>query len=97
MVARSEAQLDQDTEFKNAQDAVKRLAKRPGNDEMLKLYALYKQASEGDVKGARPGMLQMVERAKYDAWATLKGKTQADSKQAYVQLYQDLAKKYGTT
>lgn len=89
--------MDTDTEFKNAQDAVKRLAKRPGNDEMLKLYALYKQASEGDVTGARPGMLKMVERAKYDAWATLKGKAQAESKSAYVALYQELAKKYGTT
>jgi diazepam-binding inhibitor (GABA receptor modulator, acyl-CoA-binding protein) len=59
--------------FEQAQKDVKTLTKRPGNDDMLFLYAHFKQAAEGDVKGSRPGMLDMVGRAKYDAWAKLKG------------------------
>lgn len=64
--------------FEQAQKDVKTLTKRPGNDDMLFLYAHFKQAAEGDVKGSRPGMLDMVGRAKYDAWAKLKG-TKADA------------------
>jgi acyl-CoA-binding protein len=59
--------------FEQAQKDVKTLTKRPSNEDMLSLYAHYKQASEGDVSGSRPGMLDMVGRAKYDAWAKLKG------------------------
>ena len=64
--------------FEQAQKDVKTLTKRPSNDDMLFLYAHFKQAAEGDVKGSRPGMLDMVGRAKYDAWAKLKG-TKADA------------------
>lgn len=59
--------------FEQAQKDVKTLTKRPGNDDMLFLYSHFKQASAGDVSGKRPGMLDMVGRAKYDAWAKLKG------------------------
>ena len=59
--------------FEQAQKDVKTLTKRPDNNDMLFLYAHYKQAADGDVKGDRPGMLDMVGRAKYDAWAKLKG------------------------
>ena len=59
--------------FEQAQKDVKALTKRPGNDDMLALYSLFKQGSSGDVAGSRPGMLDMIGRAKYDAWAKLKG------------------------
>jgi acyl-CoA-binding protein len=64
-------------QFEQAQKDVKTLTKRPSNEDLLALYSLFKQATDGDVKGARPGMLDMVGRAKYDAWAKLKG-TKAD-------------------
>lgn len=64
-------------QFEQAQKDVKTLTKRPSNEELLTLYSLFKQATDGDVKGARPGMLDMVGRAKYDAWSKLKG-TSAD-------------------
>ena len=59
--------------FEQGQKDVKTLTKRPSNDDLLALYSLFKQGSEGDVSGSRPGMLDMVGRAKYDAWAKLKG------------------------
>jgi diazepam-binding inhibitor (GABA receptor modulator, acyl-CoA-binding protein) len=70
--------------FEQAQKDVKTLTKRPGNDDMLFLYAHFKQAAEGDVKGSRPGMLDMVGRAKYDAWAKLKGAKADDAMKKYV-------------
>lgn len=70
--------------FEQAQKDVKTLTKRPGNDDMLFLYAHFKQAAEGDVKGSRPGMLDMVGRAKYDAWAKLKGTKADDAMKKYV-------------
>jgi len=69
--------------FAQAQKDVKTLTKRPDNNDMLFLYAHYKQGSEGDVKGDRPGMLDMVGRAKYDAWAKLKGLSAADAMKKY--------------
>ncbi|MEC9365257.1 acyl-CoA-binding protein [Sinimarinibacterium flocculans] len=70
--------------FEQAQKDVKTLTKRPGNEDMLFLYAHFKQAAEGDVKGSRPGMLDMVGRAKYDAWAKLKGTKADDAMKKYV-------------
>ena len=64
---------DLKAQFEQAQKDVKTLTKRPSNEDLLTLYSLFKQATDGDVKGARPGMLDMVGRAKYDAWAKLKG------------------------
>lgn len=75
---------DLKTQFEQAQKDVKTLTERPSNDDLLTLYATFKQASEGDVSGKRPGMLDMVGRAKYDAWAKLKGKNTDDAMQAYV-------------
>ena len=65
-------------QFEQAQKDVKTLTKKPDNDDLLFLYAHYKQGSAGDVSGKRPGMLDMVGRAKYDAWAKLAG-TKADT------------------
>lgn len=71
--------------FEQAQKDVKTLTQKPSNDDLLFLYAHFKQASDGDVSGKRPGMLDMVGRAKYDAWAKLKGV----SKDAVVNAYID--------
>ena len=60
-------------DFQAAVDRVNGLSKDPGNDTKLRLYALYKQATEGDVAGKRPGFTNPVGRAKHDAWSKLKG------------------------
>ncbi len=57
-----------------------------GNDVMLALYALFKQATSGDVSGSRPGMLDLRGRAKYDAWAEHRGMTKDAAMTAYVAL-----------
>ena len=69
------------TEFERAVAAVKDLDDDPGNDTKLRLYALYKQATVGDVEGKRPGFTNPVGRAKYDAWSALSG-TPADQAEA---------------
>lgn len=83
-----------DTQFEQAQKDVKTLTKRPDNNDMLFLYAHFKQGSEGDVQGSRPGMLDMVGRAKYDAWAKLKGTSNADAKKRYVEKVAALLKSH---
>jgi diazepam-binding inhibitor (GABA receptor modulating acyl-CoA-binding protein) len=77
-------------QFEQAVADSKNLPERPDNMTMLKIYALYKQASVGDVEGKRPGFTDMVGRAKWDAWNELKGQPQDEAKQAYVDLIDDL-------
>jgi acyl-CoA-binding protein len=77
-------------QFEQAVADSKNLPERPDNMTMLKIYALYKQASAGDADGKRPGFTDMVGRAKWDAWNELKGKTSDEAKQAYVDLIEDL-------
>jgi acyl-CoA-binding protein len=77
-------------QFEHAVADSKNLSERPDNMTMLKLYALYKQGSAGDVDGKRPGFTDMVGRAKWDAWNELKGQTADEAKQAYVDLVEDL-------
>ncbi|MFH5207044.1 acyl-CoA-binding protein [Antrihabitans sp. NCIMB 15449] len=77
---------DLDQSFTQAQEDVKKLTSKPSNDDLLSLYSLFKQASKGDVDGKRPGRLDMVNRAKYDAWDKLKGTSSDDAKQRYVDL-----------
>ena len=60
-------------QFEDAQKRVKTLTEAPSNDELLELYALYKQATVGDVSGSRPGMMDFKGRAKFDAWTKKKG------------------------
>jgi acyl-CoA-binding protein len=74
------------SQFETAAQAAMKLPARPDNETMLKLYALYKQGKAGDATGKRPGMLDMVGRAKYDAWAGLKGMSRESAMQAYVDL-----------
>jgi acyl-CoA-binding protein len=77
-------------QFIQAQLDSKSLPARPDNMTLLKLYALFKQASNGDASGARPGITDMVGRAKYDAWERLKGTTPDDAMQQYVDLVEEL-------
>jgi acyl-CoA-binding protein len=84
-----------DDGFVAAQERVKSLKRRPGNDELLALYGLYKQATEGDVTGSRPGLFDPKGRAKWDAWSARKGTAAAHAKQAYVALVAELVKTHG--
>ena len=68
----------------------KNLPERPDNQTLLKLYALFKQATTGDVEGDRPGMTDFVNRAKWDAWKTLEGKTNEQAMQDYFELVEGL-------
>lgn len=77
-------------EFQDASERVKKLSSRPSNDDLLALYSLFKQATAGDVSGKRPGMLKVKERAKFDAWAKIKGKSKDDARAAYVALVERL-------
>ena len=77
-------------QFTAAAEDVQSLPSKPDNADLLHLYALYKQGSNGDVTGKRPGMVDFVGRAKYDAWAGLAGMAQEDAKQAYVELVESL-------
>ena len=77
-------------EFEQAQIDVKQLDRRPGNDVLLRLYALYKQGTHGDADGKRPGVFDMVGRAKYDAWKALAGTSQEDAQRQYVALVAEL-------
>ena len=72
--------------FADAQARVKTLTQAPSTDQLLELYALYKQGSSGDVDGKRPGMLDIKGRAKWDAWAGKKGQTREQAMEAYVAL-----------
>jgi acyl-CoA-binding protein len=72
--------------FDAAAAAVLKAKKDPGNDLKLKLYAHYKQATEGDVQGEKPGFTDFVNRAKYEAWAKLKGMSTDDAMGAYIKL-----------
>jgi len=79
-----------EAEFQDASVRIKTLTARPSNDEMLQLYGLYKQASKGDASGKRPGALNMVARAKFDAWAGYQGLSTEDARSQYVQLVDTL-------
>jgi acyl-CoA-binding protein len=75
---------DLKAQFEQALKDVETLTKRPSNDDFLFLYAHFKQAKSGDVSGSRPGMLDMVGRAKYDAWAKLKGESKDGAMKKYI-------------
>jgi acyl-CoA-binding protein len=77
-------------EFKTAQEDVRKLSSMPSSDDLLELYALYKQGTEGDVSGKRPGMLDIKGRAKFDAWAGRKGMSKEAAQLAYVALVKRL-------
>jgi len=86
---------DLETNFKTAAEEVKNLKAKPADAEMLKVYALFKQATVGDVNTARPGMLDFTGKAKWDAWEKEKGKSNADAMTEYITLVEELKTKYG--
>ena len=73
-------------QFDAAAGSVLKAKKDPGNDLKLRLYAHYKQATEGDVVGEKPGFTDFVNRAKYEAWSKLKGMGAEDAMKAYIKL-----------
>ena len=78
-------------QFQDAKARAEKLPRRPSNDQLLDLYGLYKQATEGDVSGARPGILDVRGRAKFDAWTKRKGVSREDAMKTYVALVDALA------
>ncbi|MGJ3236854.1 acyl-CoA-binding protein [Marivirga sp.] len=79
-------------DFKNAAERSKTDIKdRPSNEDLLKLYALFKQGEEGDVKGERPGGFDFKAIAKYNAWEELKGKPSEEAMKEYIDLVNKLA------
>jgi acyl-CoA-binding protein len=82
--------FDLKSRFDKAVAESKSLPEKPDNMTLLKIYALYKQASSGDADGKRPGFSDMVGRAKWDAWNGLKGTSADDAMQQYIDLIEDL-------
>ncbi|GCC52993.1 acyl-CoA-binding protein [Chryseotalea sanaruensis] len=81
-------------QFEAAAARSKELTKRPSNEELLQLYALYKQGSEGDVNEDRPGGFDFKAIAKHDAWAELKGKSKEVAMQEYIDFMDKLYQQY---
>ena len=82
--------MNLDENFKSAADRATKLAKRPPNDILLQLYALYKQGNEGEIKGDRPGFADFEGRAKFDAWNKIRGISNDEAKQEYISLVEKL-------
>ena len=73
-------------QFEQAAQDVKSLKERPDNETMLRLYAIYKQGSEGDVSGPTPGIFDFTASAKYHAWSKLEGTSQESAMKKYIDL-----------
>ena len=82
---------DLKAEFEAAVANSKKLSERPDNNTLLKIYALYKQATEGDITEKKPGFGDLVGRAKWDAWNGVKGTSSEDAMRQYVDLIQSLS------
>ena len=81
---------DLEKAFAAAQAAAKKLRDKPDNETLLELYSYFKQATEGDVSGERPGAFDFVARAKYDAWKARKGVKKEAAMRSYVKLVDQL-------
>ena len=79
-------------QFEDAQKRIKTRKEAPSNDQLLELYSLFKQATVGDATGSRPGMMDFVGRAKFDAWAKRKGTAKDAAMSAYIALVDRLMK-----
>ena len=82
------------SEFEKSFELTKSFTSRPTNDELLLLYALYKQATEGDNVDDRPGGFDFKAIAKHDAWVQQKGKTNEQAQQEYITLVGKLKQDY---
>lgn len=76
--------------FDRAAEEVKQLPERPGNEDLLKLYSFFKQATKGDVSGTVPGIMDFAGRAKYQAWESVKGSSREEAMQSYVDIVENL-------
>jgi diazepam-binding inhibitor (GABA receptor modulator, acyl-CoA-binding protein) len=85
----------QQEEFEAAAQRVQKLSRKPSNDDLLSLYALYKQGTAGDATGARPSVFDVKGRAKFDAWSKLKGVSKERAQTDYVVLAQRLIRDFG--
>ncbi|EAT38939.1 AAEL009214-PA [Aedes aegypti] len=83
-----------DQQFNEAAEKVKTFTKRPSDQELLELYALFKQASVGDNTTEKPGMFDLKGKAKWQAWSDKKGTSQDAAKEAYVKFVEELSAKY---
>lgn len=81
---------DLQAHFEKAAEDVMKLTSRPDDKTLLRLYGLYKQATEGNIKGKRPGFTNVKGRAKYDAWSRLRGKSEQWAMDAYIKLVEEL-------
>lgn len=81
---------DLKADFEKAVAESKSLPDKPDNMTLLKLYALYKQATSGDAEGERPGFTDMIGRAKWDAWNATSGKSRDDAMRDYIELIESL-------
>ncbi|XP_046647377.1 acyl-CoA-binding protein homolog [Daphnia pulicaria] len=84
-----------DEKFNKAAEDIKSLKATPTTDEFKEIYALFKQATVGDVNVARPGMLDLKGKAKWDSWESKKGMSSEAAKDAYVAKAAELVAKYG--
>ncbi|RIW12388.1 acyl-CoA-binding protein [Algoriphagus lacus] len=82
------------TTLEEAVALTQKFTTKPTNEELLRLYGLYKQATEGDNENERPGGFDFKAAAKYNAWLILKGKSKEEATQAYLDLVEELSKKY---
>ena len=82
--------MDLEKDFQQATLDVKKLSEKPSNEHLLKLYAYFKQATSGDVSGDRPGLLDFVGGAKYDAWEQIKGLPSDQAMTSYIDLVKQL-------
>jgi acyl-CoA-binding protein len=87
--------MDLDTRFNQALEEVMKLPVRPSNDILLSLYALKKQATEGDCQAKKPGMFDFVGLAKYNAWLKLAGLTKDEAKSRYIEEVEKLLQQPG--
>ena len=88
---------DLTSKFEEAAKKAMNLPERPDNDTLLKLYALYKQGSSGDVSGPKPGFFDFVGTAKHEAWVKLKGMSRDEAMLKYIDLVERLGHPAGGT
>ncbi|XP_078260551.1 acyl-CoA-binding protein isoform X2 [Rhinoraja longicauda] len=84
-----------EADFEKAAEDVKHLKTKPSDEDMLIIYSLYKQAVVGDVNTARPGILDLKGKAKWDAWNGQKGTSKEEAMKKYIEKVQELKGKLG--
>lgn len=78
------------SKFEKAVAESTKLPERPDSATLLQIYSLYKQATEGDASGDRPGFTEFVARSKWDAWKKLAGKSNTEAMTEYIDLIESL-------